>query len=143
MSCKKNLLATYQKESLKLKGPHKLKNEYKKTLRLSNLQRSILVGTLLGDASLEPRGKVPVYRYVFSQKASQQVYVQHIYKHFEDWCSKEPAFSKTGRDIMGEITKSCYFRTCTHNSFSFYANQFYTSDKTQKRVKKVPTLLHK
>ena len=40
---------------------------------------------------------------------------------------------------MGEITESCYFRTCTHNSFSFYANQFYNLDKK----KKVPTLLHK
>lgn len=72
------------KETLKLKGPHLLKNEYKKTLKLSDAQRGILVGTLLGDGHLESRSINPMYRYYFSQKLSQQVYVEHIYGYFED-----------------------------------------------------------
>ena len=45
------------KDLLLLKGPHPLKNEYKSSLRLSQLQRDILVGTLLGAAHLESRGQ--------------------------------------------------------------------------------------
>jgi hypothetical protein len=127
------------KEALKLKGPHPLKNQYKKTLKLSAVQKSILVGTLLGDGHLEARGKQTAYRYYFSQKLSQQVYVEYIHNYFIDWCSKEPANSKTGMDTKGEITNSCYFRTCTHNSLNFYGNQFYPLGG--KKV--VPKLLHK
>lgn len=127
------------KDTLTSKGPNPLKNEYKKTLKLSNIQRNILVGTLLGDAYLEPRGKAPNYRYIFSQKKAQQVYVEHIYNHFEAWCSKGPAISKTGVNKDGEITESYYFKTCTHSSLTFYANQFYNLDG--KKI--VPKLLHK
>lgn len=143
---------------LTLKGPcqgHPLKNEYKKSLKLSDIQRNILVGTLLGDAHLESHGKInPMYRYCFSQKKESQVYVEHIYSFFEDWCSKPPSFSKTGINKNGDITESCYFRTCTHPSFQFYATQFYQnnidnnivdikSHSKIKRIKIVPNLLHK
>lgn len=132
------------KNILLSKGPHPLKNEYKKSLKLSSLQRNILVGTLLGDAHLEPRGKNPVYRYYFNQKESQQVYVHHIYSHFEDWCSKEPQFATSGINVNAEATRFVYFRTCTHPAFEFYANQFYTLESSSpKRLKVIPKLLHK
>ena len=70
------------KDLLLLKGPHPLKNEYKSSLRLSQLQRDLLVGTVLGAAHLESRGSVPTFRFYFSQKESQQVYVNHIFSHF-------------------------------------------------------------
>lgn len=72
------------KDTLLLKGPHPFKNAYKKTLILDDVQRDILVGTLLGDAHLEKRGQNPAFRYYFSQKESQQVYVNHIYSYFVD-----------------------------------------------------------
>ena len=130
------------KELLKLKGPSPLKNEYKESLKLSKEQRCILVGTLLGDAHLEPKG-IDAYRYYFCQKDSQEDYVKHIHNWFQDWCSTDPAYSKTGLDKEGKITRSCYFRTCTHPSFRFYANQFYEKGMKGKRTKKVPKLLHK
>ena len=76
---------TLSKDYLLLKGPHPLKNEYKNSLSISQLQRDILVGTLLGDAHIESHGKTPTsrgFRYYFSQKESQLVYVNHIYSHF-------------------------------------------------------------
>lgn len=132
------------KDILLLKGPHPLKNEYKKSLKLSQLQRNIIVGTLLGDAHLEQRGQNPSFRYYFSQKESQEAYVNHIYSNFEDWCSKEPQFANSGRNINAEVTKFVYFRTCTHPAFTFYANQFYTQESaSSKRLKVIPKLLHK
>jgi len=133
------------KDTLLLKGPHPLKNEYKASLKLSDIQRNIIVGTLLGDAHLEPKGPNISYRYYFSQKESQQVYVNHIYSHFEDWCSKEPQFAKSGTSIDEVTTRFIYFRTCTHPAFEFYANQFYRIDDkgSPKRIKVIPKLLHK
>lgn len=132
------------KQTLLFKGPHSLKNQYKKSLKLSQNQKDIIVGTLLGDAHLEPRGKNVMYRYCFSQKEGQREYVVHVYSNFEAWCSQEPQSSITGTDIYGELTRSVYFKTCTHPSFAFYANQFYTIDSsTTTRRKVVPKLLHK
>lgn len=50
------------------------KNRHKPSLRPSSFQRNLLVGTLLGDAHLEPKGTQPncVYRYYFSQKESKK-----------------------------------------------------------------------
>ena len=50
------------KDTLRLKGPHPFekKNQYKKSLRLSQVQRNIIVGTLLGDAHLEQREKLDI-----------------------------------------------------------------------------------
>lgn len=75
---------TLTKDTLHLKGPHPLKNEYKRTLHLTDTQRDLIVGTLLGDAHLEKRGQTPAFRYYFSQNDSQQVYVNHIYSYFVD-----------------------------------------------------------
>lgn len=74
------------KNILHLKGPNPLKMEYKKNLKLSSFQKNIIIGTLLGDAYLESRGKHGYfsYRYYFSQKESQKDYVNHIYTHFKD-----------------------------------------------------------
>lgn len=118
---------------LKLMGPNPLKKEYKKSLKLSQEQKSILVGTLLGDAHLEPSGIKEAYSYYFG-KVDQEVYVKHIYNLFQDLCSAEPCY------ISGT---SFYFRTCTHPSFNFYAHQFYEINDQGKRIKKVPKLLHK
>jgi hypothetical protein len=72
------------KEALKLKGPNPFKNKYKESLKLSAEQRSILVGTLLGDAHLEPKGIHDKYRYSFCQKIGQEVYVRHLHNFFQD-----------------------------------------------------------
>ena len=117
------------KNVLNLKGPHPLKNEYKQNLNISLIQHNILVGTLLGDAYLEPKGKKPNYRYVFNQKKEKKDYVQHIYQIFHDWCSKEPQTAKSGKNIRGDITEFYYIKTCTHPKFDLYANQFYKKNK--------------
>jgi hypothetical protein len=125
------------KDTLLLKGPHPLKNEYKKSLKLTQTQRDIIVGTLLGDAHIESRGNSS--RYYFNQKESQLSYVYHVYSHFEAWCSKQPQIATSGTTSSGEQTKFFYFRTCSHPAFEFYAHQFYSSN----RAKVIPELLHK
>lgn len=125
------------KNILSFKGPNPLKNEYKKNLILTQEQKNILVGTLLGDAYIESKGLVPKYRYYFSQKESQKNYVNHNFSYFKDWCSKEPQQAKSGINKNGIITKYIYFLTCTHNDFKLYNDIFYSSENN-KRVKIIP-----
>lgn len=136
-------VARLTRDTLSLKGPHPLKNDYKKTLRLTQVQRNIIVGTLLGDGHLEVRSKNNHPRYCFNQKEAQQSYVCHVYEHFRDWCSKEPQVVKSGVNLQGQATLAYYFKTCTHPALEFYANQFYTEGSQSRRIKVVPNLLHR
>lgn len=131
------------KNILTTKGFNSLKTEYKNNLKLNQFQKNILVGTLLGDGYLEPKGKNRVYRYYFNQKESNKFYVDHIYYHFQDWCPQEPKIAKSGVSLSKEMTQMCYLRTCTHTSFTFYANQFYKYNDNLKRIKIIPPLLIK
>lgn len=71
-------------DNLQLKGAKKLKNEYKKSLKLSEEQRSILVGTLLGDAHLETRDTQLTARYCLDKKRGQEAYVRYVFSVFSD-----------------------------------------------------------
>ena len=56
--------------------------EYKQTITLSQIQREVLVGTLLGDASIPLyRGK-PRLNVKFAQKSASADYIQHLYSVF-------------------------------------------------------------
>lgn len=56
---------------------HQLK-EYKKTLKLTKEQRSILIGVLLGDAHLETQDQGQTYRLKFAQSVAHKPYLDHL-----------------------------------------------------------------
>ena len=57
---------------------------YKTTLRLSDVQREILVGILLGDACLETQNAGRSYRLKIEQGIAHAAYVQHLYSVLRD-----------------------------------------------------------
>ena len=59
--------------------------EYKKTLKLTDLQRSILIGTLLGDGHLETQDKGKTYRLKVEHQALQSDYVEWLHSQFKEW----------------------------------------------------------
>ena len=63
-----------------LKG--KALREYKQTITLNTMQREILVGTLLGDASMPLQKGQPVLCVKFEQNISKAGYIQHLYSVF-------------------------------------------------------------
>lgn len=134
------------KQILGLKGKSFEKTLYLKSIKLRQSHRDIIVGTLLGDATLDPRkttNKIG-HRYRFCQKSAQKVYVEHIYNQFSEWSLAGVTRGKSGRNIKGEQLYFYYFQTCVHPAFDFYANQFYSYDKISgKRNKIVPKLIHK
>lgn len=60
--------------------------EYKKTLKLTKLQKQILVGTLLGHAYIVKQ-KFPssTYNIKFEQFIDKKQYIIHLYYIFKDW----------------------------------------------------------
>lgn len=111
--------------------------EHKKTLSLSDEQREILVGLLLGDACLEARSGGRTYRLKIEQSAQHEPYVRHLHQVFESWVLSPPR-ERMVKASNGSITKSWAFATVSHAALRFYAQQFYAE-----RRKQVPDLIHR
>lgn len=109
---------------------------YKQKLKLSDNQREILVGTLLGDAHLESRDAGRTYRIKIEQSERHKDYVEHLYREFAEWVRTPPQAKSKERNRKGTV--NWWFQTLSHSAFRFYAQQFYRNDK-----KYVPKLIHR
>jgi hypothetical protein len=107
---------------------------YKTTLRLSDVQREILVGILLGDACLETQNAGRSYRLKIEQGIAHADYVQHLYSVLRDWVLSPPR-PKQGQ-TRGVTTLNLAFQTVSHNELSLYGGLFYRN-----RRKIVPELI--
>jgi hypothetical protein len=96
---------------------------YKTTLRLSDVQREILVGILLGDACLETQNAGRSYRLKIEQGIAHADYVQHLYSVFRDWVLSPPR-PKQGQ-TRGVTTLNLAFQTVSHLELSVYGELFY------------------
>jgi hypothetical protein len=133
---------------MKLKGSSSIREEYKKTLKLTKGQKNILIGTLLGDGCLTTRskkGKYPTFNYQFKQKESKKDYVYHIFEKFQNLCGSYPVRVKQGQSLVNdEILYAWSFKTGTIPALKFYADQFYSLDNNSgKSIKVVPKLIHR
>lgn len=115
---------------------------YKKTLIWNQNQHEVIIGTLLGDSSMQT--SKCNFSVKFEQKYTQVEYVVHIYEIFEPYVGTGPKM----RIIENEYHKnnkygvSCCFRTYAHIDFKYYENQFYEIDATGTRRKVVPENIH-
>lgn len=99
---------------------------YKKTLELSSLQQSLIVGTLLGDGHLETRD-CKKYRLKIEQGIDQQVYVWWKYDQLKELVGAPPRF-KT-RKNKDRIYQSLGFTTYSLEILNSLGNQFYVDKK--------------
>jgi hypothetical protein len=127
--------------------------DYKKTLKLTDLQKDVLVGTLLGDASMSLRNGKPhysrpkadwtSYSVKFEQGEEHAAYVEHLYDIFEPFTGSLPAWRFIDKQ---KTRRALWFRTYRHNSFIFYWNYFYGQtlpEKNQRKIKNIPKDIHK
>lgn len=110
--------------------------EYKQHLSLSTEQREILIGILLGDATLESQNGGRTYRLKIEQSQAHEAYVQNLYEIFQPWVLSPPRQRTKQRN--GRPTKAVAFSTVSHAALRFYAQQFYQAGK-----KCVPRLIHR
>ncbi|MBI2676848.1 MAG: hypothetical protein HYX21_02805 [Candidatus Yanofskybacteria bacterium] len=101
--------------------------EYKKTLKLSEFQRQVLVGTLLGDGCLETQNNGRTYRLKIEHSIAQKDYVVWKYQVFKNFILSEPRIHK--RISYGLLRKNYCFSTVSHRSLRFYGQQFYKNGK--------------
>jgi len=88
------------------------------------IQKDILLGTLLGDASLQTYTKGKTYRLRFLQSDDHREYLWHLYSIFKDYCGTEPKFQVTKQNY-----KRWYFNTKTYDCFLEFSNIFYYENK--------------
>lgn len=118
--------------------------------QLSPVQQNILVGSLLGDATLQrarnrqPGTYAPNVALKFEQKNEE--YLRFLYKSFYNLIGTPIHVRRNIRDGVyvraGEI-KSYSVKTYKHPCFQFYAQQFYEIDALGNRRKCVPKLIHR
>jgi hypothetical protein len=108
---------------------------YKKSLVLTDFQKDVIIGTLLGDSSMSIRSGRPHYSIKFEQGAMHEEYIHHLYEIFKAYVGTPP----TDRWIdEAKTRKAWWFRTYRHEHFKFYYHLFYQTTQDGKKVKRVP-----
>ena len=110
--------------------------EYKKGLKLTAEQRTVLIGLMLGDAHLETQNQGRTYRLKIEQSEAHVAYVRHLYRLFAEWVRTPPQAKKV--TSRGHISRNWWFQTLSHGAFRFYAHEFYREGR-----KHVPKLIHR
>lgn len=99
---------------------------YKQSLKLTDVQREIIIGTLLGDASMSLRKGMPCYSIKFEQSEEHADYIYHLYEIFEPFTGTPPALRWIDRN---HTRRAVWFRTYRHDSLIFYWNLFYAGER--------------
>nr|BBH42947.1 LAGLIDADG homing endonuclease [Marophrys sp. SRT127] len=137
----KKIMKTYEKKNLRGHALQKHKEKLQ-SIGFSQEQKDILIGTLLGDASMQAMKGNQMSNVKFEQKIEQTDYVNHLYEHFQDWVGTPPSI----RYISGGNAadrQSIWFKTYRHSSLTFFKNIFYRTDVNGKQYKIVPKLIHR
>lgn len=116
---------------------------YKNKLKLTKIQKEILIGTLLGDSSMSLRNNKPHYSVKFEQGESHKNYLTHLFEKFEAYCGSSPSERYIDK---AKTRKSFWFRTYSHDHFKYYYHLFYKLDRTSLKVtskKFVPRFIKK
>lgn len=92
--------------------------------KLSQRQRDILIGLLLGDGHLETQNNGRTYRLKIEHSMEQSDYVMWLYEEFRDFINQKP-YTK----IRKNGQKSFGFSTLSIASFRFYGKSFYPKGK--------------
>jgi len=119
---------------------NKIEN-YKKGLKLTQIQREIIVGTLLGDGHLETSDKGKTYRLKIEHSTKQKEYVEWLYSQFKSWINGGiKIWERISKFPNGstKISQKCGFTTFSLGFLRFYGQQFYSNG-----IKVIPKLLEK
>ncbi len=101
--------------------------EYKKKLSLSDRQKEILVGAILGDGHLEKLYTPGLSRLKIEHSYKQKEYVDWFYKEFKNWIRTEP--KQKVKKVWGKIHKNYGFATYGHRLLGNFQRDFYRAKK--------------
>ncbi|MFH1769514.1 MAG: LAGLIDADG endonuclease [Parcubacteria group bacterium] len=95
--------------------------ELKKRLKLDESQKAIVIGSILGDATLELNWSKTNCRMRIDHSIKQEDYVRLKYTILKDWVLTEPKYYKPHRSI--------WFRTISHPNLTELWKIFYKNKK--------------
>jgi recombination protein RecA len=108
-------------------------------MKLTQEQKDVIVGSLLGDGNLQTETQGRTWRYRALQHDKHLEYLEYKYNVLKDLCSTGIIHSKILDDRTGKVYKRNYFNTQVHECLRHYGNIFYTYDTNlNKFVKDVP-----
>ncbi len=121
--------------SLTLMKSNKIES-YKKKIKLTNEQKQLIFGKMLGDGHLESQNNGKTYRLKIEHSIKQKDYVDWQYKILQNLVLTPPTL-KIAR--IGDIKYVNYrFSTLSLVSLRFFAHQFYKNNE-----KIIPKLIHR
>nr|Q32001.1 RecName: Full=DNA endonuclease I-ChuI [Chlamydomonas applanata]AAA02744.1 DNA endonuclease I-ChuI [Chlamydomonas applanata]AAL34359.1 site-specific DNA endonuclease I-ChuI [Chlamydomonas applanata]ALO63244.1 LAGLIDADG homing endonuclease I-ChuI [Chlamydomonas applanata]ALO63255.1 LAGLIDADG homing endonuclease I-ChuI [Chlamydomonas applanata] len=110
-------------------------------MSLTQQQKDLIFGSLLGDGNLQTGSVGRTWRYRALHKSEHQTYLFHKYEILKPLCGENtlPTESIVFDERTNKEVKRWFFNTLTNPSLKFFADMFYTYDQnTQKWVKDVP-----
>lgn len=108
-------------------------------MTLNQLQKDLLIGSLLGDGNMQTYSKGKTWRYRAIHQSKDIAYILYKYSILKDLCGSIPKESFTFDSRTNKLYSRYSFNTLTHPSLRFFANMFYKFDvKTQRWMKIIP-----
>jgi len=98
--------------------------EYKTSLRMTERQRQLLEGMLLGDAHLERQRGALSARLKIEHSVAQSAYVDWKYAEWRDWV-RTPPRERARRNRLGTESVNRGFNTLSHDEFERFRLRFY------------------
>lgn len=106
------------------------------SIKLTSIQREILVGLMLGDGHLETRNNERTFRLKVEHSIKQKEYADWLYEQFKNMVLTKPQLKL--QMIQGVMRRKYWFSTISSGALRFYGQQFY-----QNKKKVVPKLIGK
>jgi len=97
---------------------------YKASLQMTERQRHILNGMLLGDAHLERQHGALSARLKIEHSVTQRNYVMWKFAEWRDWV-RTPPRERVRRNRLGTVSTNIGFSTLSHIEFEEFRHQFY------------------
>jgi hypothetical protein len=108
----------------------------KKIIMLSQEQKDLLVGSLLGDGNLSSATQGRTWRYRALQKKDHEEYITYKYELLRNLCTTGLINSIITDKRTGVVSKRLYFNTCVNPVFYSYGAMFYTYDAISRKFYK-------
>lgn len=127
--------------SLESKYWNKKMHFIKNGMQLTPLQRSFIIGSMLGDATMRVGRGAKNANFKIDHCLEQKEYVFWKYEILKNFVTTPPRISYRSTKEGIRYEKSWWFRTLRHPVLTEIYNQFYTTDSYRCGKKIVPDLL--
>nr|YP_009059678.1 LAGLIDADG endonuclease [Parasitella parasitica]AIO05728.1 LAGLIDADG endonuclease [Parasitella parasitica] len=119
----------YRTKGTKNAGNIKNTDLYKNTQELTNLQQDILIGLLLGDATLRPKGVKGGSALQINHSQGQKDYILYLHNLFEPFIIAPVKFQTKYNKVVDMTYYNCSMHTLAFTCFANFRDYFYLNNR--------------